>query len=65
MLRVAGDSLGVATAARGQVQALNPNQPVFNVMMMEQRVARSITGQRFSMVLLSLFAVLALALTPT
>jgi predicted lysophospholipase L1 biosynthesis ABC-type transport system permease subunit len=62
MLRVEGDPLGVATAARGQVQALNPNQPVFNVMMMEQRVSRSITGQRFSMVLLSLFAGLALVL---
>jgi ABC-type antimicrobial peptide transport system permease subunit len=62
LLRTTGDPLSVATAARGQAQALNANQPVFNVRTMEQLVAASITGQRFSLVLLALFAGLALVL---
>jgi putative ABC transport system permease protein len=63
LLRTTGDPLSVAAAARGQTQALNANQPVFNVRTMEQLVAASITGQRFSLVLLALFAGLALALS--
>ncbi|MGH9936244.1 MAG: ABC transporter permease [Blastocatellia bacterium] len=62
LLRTAGDPLGVAAAARGEAQALNANQPVFNVRTMERLVADSIAGQRFSLVLLALFAGLALAL---
>jgi putative ABC transport system permease protein len=62
LLRTAGDPAGVAAAARAEVQSLNAHQPVFNVRPMEQIVADSITGQRFSLVLLLLFAGLALAL---
>jgi putative ABC transport system permease protein len=62
LLRTAGDPAGVAAAARGEVQSLNANQPVFNVRTMGQIVADSITGQRFSLVLLLLFAGLALLL---
>jgi len=62
LVRTAGDPLGVASAARGEVQALNVNQPVFNVNTMERLVASSITGQRFSLILLALFAGLALVL---
>jgi len=62
LLRTAGDPLGAVAAVRGQVQALNANQPVYNARDMEQIVAGSITGQRFSLVLFALFAGLALAL---
>lgn len=62
LVRTAGDPLGVAAAARRQVQELNVNQPVFNVSTMERLVATSITGQRFSLILLALFAGLALVL---
>jgi putative ABC transport system permease protein len=62
LLRTTGDPLDVVAAVRGQAQALNPNQPVYNVRTMEQIVASSISGERFSLTLFALFAGLALAL---
>ena len=47
---------------RGQVTALNKDQAVFNVRTMEQIVAQSVAPRRFSMLLLTVFAVVALAL---
>jgi len=41
---------------------LNKDQAVFNVSTMEQIVARSVAARRFSMLLLAVFAVVALAL---
>jgi len=41
---------------------LNKDQPVFNVRSMEQILAQSLAPRRFSMVLLTVFAVAALAL---
>jgi len=61
-VRTTGDPLGVVAAVRGQAQALNANQPVYNARTMEQIVAGSIAGDRFSLALFALFAGLALAL---
>jgi len=47
---------------RAQVAALNKDQAVFNVRTMEQIVAQSVAPRRFSMLLLTVFAVAALAL---
>src|SRR4029453_11594297 len=46
----------------GQVAALNKDQAVFNVRTMEQIVVQSVAARRFSMLLLTVFAVVALAL---
>jgi len=54
--------LGLASAVRGQVVALNKDQAVFNVRTMEQTVAQSVAARRFSMLLLTVFAIVALAL---
>jgi predicted permease len=62
LLRTTGDPLGLVAAVREQVQALNANQPVYNARTMEQIVAGSIAGDRFSLALFALFAGLALAL---
>src|SRR5262249_42634177 len=62
LLRATGDPLGAVAAVRGQAQALNADQPVFNARAMEQIVATSIAGQRFSLALFALFAGLALTL---
>jgi predicted permease len=62
LMRTTGDPLGVVAAVRGQAQALNANQPVYNARTMEQIVAGSIAGDRFSLALFALFAGLALAL---
>jgi putative ABC transport system permease protein len=52
----------LASAARGQVAALNKDQSVSNVRTMEQILAQSVAARRFSMLLLTVFAVVALAL---
>jgi putative ABC transport system permease protein len=44
------------------VAALNKDQSVYNVRTMEQVVAQSVAARRFSMLLLTVFAVVALAL---
>ena len=45
------------------VRAVDPSQPVFAPRMMDDWVARSVAEPRFNLTLLSLFAVLAIALT--
>ena len=52
----------LASAVRGQVVALNKDQSVSNVRTMEQILAQSVAARRFSMLLLTVFAVAALAL---
>ncbi len=52
----------LAQAVRGQIAALNKDQAVFNVRTMEQIVGQSVAPRRFSMMLLTVFAVVALAL---
>ena len=49
-------------AAKAEVQALDPTQPVHNVVTMEQLLARSLAPERFSMSLLGLLAAVALVL---
>jgi predicted permease len=62
LVRTEVEPLGLATAVRAQVSALNKDQAVFNVRTMEQIVAQSVATRRFSMLLLTLFAVVALGL---
>lgn len=52
----------LAGAVRGQIAALNRDQAVFNVRTMEEIVSQSVAPRRFSMLLLAVFAVVALAL---
>jgi putative ABC transport system permease protein len=62
LARTETEPLGLASAVRGQILALNKEQPVFNVRTMEQIVAQSIAARKFSMLLLTIFALVALAL---
>jgi putative ABC transport system permease protein len=62
VVRAYGDPLAVASAVREQVRAVDPNQPVFNVKTMEEKLAVTIAPRRFSMILLAVFAALALVL---
>jgi predicted permease len=52
----------LTSAIRGAVRAVNANEPVYDFRTMEQRVDESLIGQRFLVVLLSIFAAVALAL---
>jgi putative ABC transport system permease protein len=47
---------------RNQISALDKDQAVFNVRTMEQALAQSVAARRFSMMLLAVFALLALTL---
>ena len=56
------EPMSLTAAVRGQIAALNKDQPVFNVRTMDEIVAESVAPRRFSMTLLAVFAVVALAL---
>ncbi|HEY9281941.1 MAG TPA: ABC transporter permease [Pyrinomonadaceae bacterium] len=62
LVRTEVDPSSLAPAVRGQVAALNKDQAVFNVRTMEQIVAQSVAPRRFSMLLLTVFAAVALVL---
>lgn len=62
LTRTEGEPLSLASAVRNQVAALNKDQAVFNVRTMEQIVGQSVAPRRFSMLLLTVFAIVALAL---
>jgi len=62
LTRTEVEPASLASAVRGQVAALNKDQAVFNVRTMGQIVAQSVAPRRFSMLLLTVFALVALAL---
>ena len=61
MVKTSGDPLNLAAAVREQVMAVDRDQPV-TIATMDQIFSDSVGGQRFNMLLLSIFAGLALLL---
>jgi putative ABC transport system permease protein len=61
-VRTTGDPTSLINTVRQQVLAADPNQPVYNARTMEQVIAESIAARRFSMLLLTIFAAVALLL---
>ncbi|MGA9770138.1 MAG: ABC transporter permease [Blastocatellia bacterium] len=61
-VRTEADPLSMVAAVRSQVQAVDQDQPVANVMTMNQHLAQSVSEPRFNMLLLGVFAALALVL---
>jgi putative ABC transport system permease protein len=62
LVRTSTDPLSLVAPVRNQIAALDKDQAVFNVRTMEQALSRSVSARRFSMILLSVFAALALVL---
>ncbi|HKV35468.1 MAG TPA: ABC transporter permease [Pyrinomonadaceae bacterium] len=62
VVRTRGDAASLAGAVREAVWAVDKDQPVSNVRTMDQVLAAAISRERFQMLLLSLFATLALVL---
>jgi putative ABC transport system permease protein len=62
LTRTTVEPASLASAVRDQITALNKDQAVFNVQTMEQIVSQSVAPRRFSMMLLAVFAIVALAL---
>ena len=62
LVRTEVEPLALAAAVRAQVAALNKDQPVFNVRTMKEILAQSVAARRFSLLLLTFFASVALGL---
>src|SRR6201993_2966208 len=62
VIRTAGDPAAFATTLRHEVQALDKNQPIYNVRTMDDVVANSLGTRRVSMQLFAVFACAALLL---
>ncbi len=60
--RTSSEPLSAAAVVRHEVAAIDRDQPVSNLLTMEQRIADSVAPRRFNMFLLGLFAALALIL---
>ena len=61
-VRTAGDPRSLATMIQREVQALDPDQPLFHVRPMEEWMADSVARRRLALILLASFAGLALLL---
>jgi putative ABC transport system permease protein len=59
---ISSDPTNLVAALRSQIQAVDQDQAVAQVLTMEQRLSESVAPQRFYMLLLGLFAALALML---
>jgi putative ABC transport system permease protein len=62
MIRTTNKPEGMIASARSEVQALDPNLPVYNIRTMEGVISESIGTPRFRTSLLAVFAVIALIL---
>jgi ABC-type antimicrobial peptide transport system permease subunit len=62
LVQTASDPLALAPAVRREIQALDPSAPVSDVASMQQVVDESAGSRRFTTVLLSVFAALAITL---
>jgi putative ABC transport system permease protein len=62
VVRTSSDPNLLASAVRSEIQAVDKDQPVFNIKTMDQLLSESVAQRRFSMMLLGAFAVLALLL---
>jgi putative ABC transport system permease protein len=65
VVRTVGEPMDVAPAVRGQLLSIDKDQPVYNVNSMERVIADSVAQPRLTMILLGLFAVVALILAAT
>jgi putative ABC transport system permease protein len=62
VVRTSGDPLNLVAAARSEVLAVKNDQPISNVHTMEELLSNSVAQRRFNMLLLSIFAGVALLL---
>jgi putative ABC transport system permease protein len=62
VVRTSSDPVSMIPAIRSQVFTIDKDQPAFDIMTMDQRLAKSVASSRFVMLLLGTFSVLALGL---
>jgi predicted permease len=61
-LQTDANPLGLAASARNAVRSVDKDQPIDNMVAMEELVSKSTSQQRLNMILLSIFAAIALVL---
>ncbi len=61
-VRTASDPTSLVSAVRSQVMAVDSSEPIYHVGTMEEAISDSLAPRRFNMLLLGIFAGLALAL---
>src|SRR5262249_59874072 len=61
-VRTAVEPHSLAAATRAAAHAVDSDQPLYEVMTMEERLSDSVAARRFTLLLLGVFALLALAL---
>jgi predicted permease len=62
VVRANSDPAALTAAVKNEIRSLDPDLPLYDVRTMEQRVESSLAPRRFSMTLLGVFAMAALAL---
>ncbi|MGH9832731.1 MAG: ABC transporter permease [Blastocatellia bacterium] len=62
VVRTVSDPLAMAATVRAEIWKLDKDLPLFRVRTMEQILSASVAGQRFNMLLLAVFAALAMLL---
>ncbi|HEY6944903.1 MAG TPA: ABC transporter permease, partial [Candidatus Acidoferrum sp.] len=62
LVRTSNDPLALVSAARNELQQMDPEQPMAAVATMEQLLGDSLSRSRFTMLLLTIFAAIALLL---
>src|SRR5262245_4428574 len=63
VIRAEGDPLDIVAAVKSQVWSVDREQPLSSIQPMEEVIAGSVAPRRFNMLLLGIFAALALLLT--
>ncbi len=61
-VKTSSDALALAPAVRGVVRRIDPDQPVFDVATMEQLMAERLALRRFLLLLMTVFATVAVTL---
>ncbi len=62
IVRTAGDPADITPSVRSAIRAIDPGQPLVNVRTMEEAMAGTVSQPRFQMLLLMIFASVAVAL---
>jgi putative ABC transport system permease protein len=65
LLRTSGDRMNLVSAIRGQISAIDKDQPVSAVKTMNEVIASTTAPRRFNTLLITVFAAVALALAAT
>ncbi|HTM41267.1 MAG TPA: ABC transporter permease, partial [Terriglobales bacterium] len=61
-VRTAADPVSMISTVRTEIAAIDPEEPVYNVTTLEQTLSDSVSPRRFNMLMLGIFAGIALAL---